>query len=75
MVRVVLTDEQSKLIATSNAAVSLVDPLGRAIGVAQSTNLTAEELEEFVRRASSNGPWRSSDEVRERLSNLKRPAT
>ena len=63
MVKIVLTDDQAELL-NSATVVGLVDASGRPLALAQRSSLSAEQLEELLRRATSSGPWRtSSDDV------------
>ncbi len=75
MVQVILTDDQARSITAANAAVSLVDSAGNAIGIAQRTKLSPLEIEEIMRRAATNGPWRTTTQVLERLAGLEQSSS
>ena len=74
MIRIVLTDEQSKAIAAASEPIDLVDGAGRMLGrvtkptaTASESDLSAEELAEIKRRMASPGPGITTKELLDRL--------
>jgi len=70
VVKIVLTDEQARILDEARTVVSLVDASGRPLALAQPSSLSPEQLDELLRRANSAGPWRTSSEVFARLREL-----
>jgi hypothetical protein len=66
MPKLVLTEEQARLVAESNAPVEVVDRQGN-IYTPIRLELTAERFAELKRSAASPGPWYTGDQVQARL--------
>ncbi len=69
MVQLVVTPEQASLLRTATDTVLIVDSEGNRLG-SIAPPFTAEEITEAKRRAASNEPRRSSEQVFERLRSL-----
>jgi hypothetical protein len=71
MNRLVLSDEQARLLSLSKEVVEVVDQDGKHLGYV-TTDFSAEEIAEAERRAGSDGPWYTTDEVLKHLKSLER---
>ena len=74
MVIINLTPEQAQLMQNTQEEIYLHDPLGKTLGyvkkLPKETSITAEEIEEYRRRAKSPGPWYTFEEVLAKLKAL-----
>lgn len=77
MVDLVLTDEQVAQLSTAETEILLRDSVGTVLARASLVKeherihgWTIEEIQEAKRRAASEGPWHTMDEVRARLHSL-----
>jgi len=66
MVDVKLSPEQTKALETS-PLVRFINPDGRAIGRARMHRITDEQLADIERRADDDGPWRTTEEMLQRV--------
>lgn len=62
MTQLVLSDERARVVAETGEGVELVDRDGRHLGYV-STGFSSQEIAEAERRARSDGPWHTTDEV------------
>lgn len=69
MPHIILDDEQAKIIAQAKGSVEIRDRSGRCLGYL-SHGFTAEEIAEAERRAASDGPWYTTQQVLEHLRSL-----
>ena len=69
MVVIVLNEEQARVIAEARDGVELRDNSGRHLGFV-SHGVTQEEIDEAKRRAASDEPRYTTDEVLEHLRSL-----
>jgi hypothetical protein len=73
MVQLILNDDQARVIRESVEPVEIVDRTGNRIGILKRGHQwTPEELAEAERRARSDGPWYSTQEVLDHLNSLER---
>lgn len=63
MTRIVLTEEQMKLVRQSTSPVPVCDPTGIVLGTVD-PEITPEFIAELKKRAKSPGPWYTSEQVR-----------
>lgn len=69
MPHIVVDDEQARIISESTEDVEIRDRTGRRLG-AISRGFTPEQIAEAERRADSDGPWFTTEQVLERLRSL-----
>jgi hypothetical protein len=69
MPRVVLSDEQARILTTALESVELVDAKGDVLRIIPPM-WTKEDIAEAKRRLASPGPWFTSDQIRRRLAAL-----
>jgi hypothetical protein len=68
MTQIILNDDQVRTLREATDTVQVCDKSGIPIGyLARSTKATPEEIAEARRRLSSDGPWRTTAEVLDRL--------
>lgn len=73
MVQLIVDDDQARLIRESAEPVEIVDRTGNRIGILNwGHEWTPEELAEAERRARSDGPWHTTQEVLDHLKSLDR---
>ena len=78
MPELALNDEQAEVVRGANALVAVRDSSGKLIGHVLPevdaeklrNSFTEEELREAKRRAKSDGPWHTTQEVLARLADL-----
>ena len=66
---ITVDDEQAKIIAGSRETVEIRDRSGRRLGYI-THGFTPTEIAEAERRANSEGPWHTTQEVLEHLQSL-----
>jgi hypothetical protein len=66
MPELILTEEQSEIVAQSAGRVAVRDAKGNTLGYIEPM-LTPEEIAELKRRAASPGPWFTGEQVQARL--------
>lgn len=69
MTVIVLSPDQSDAVANATGKVEVQDAQGNILGVI-SPQWSQADIEEAIRRFKSGGPWRTPEEVRERMSIL-----
>jgi hypothetical protein len=67
--RIVLNEEQVRILAGAHGEVELVDGYGRPVGYVDRT-FSKEELAAAKRRSESDGPWHTTAEVLAHLESL-----
>jgi hypothetical protein len=66
MTKLVLDAQQAHVVEH----LTLVDEGGNVLGYVQRSGFTSEEIAEAKRRSESWGPWRTTEQVMERLRSL-----
>ena len=69
MTQLVLSDEQARLLSSTNEGVELVDQQGRHLGYV-ALGFSPNDIAEAARRAGSDGPWYTTEEVLKHLESL-----
>ena len=69
MTQIVLSDEQAQAIRSATGPVQLLDREGKLLGYVPRP-LTNERIAELNRRAESDGPWYTTQQVLEHLASL-----
>jgi hypothetical protein len=70
MKRIVLNDEQMKVLAEAQNQVEVRDSGGHFVGFLRLVEITPAEIEEAKRRLASPGPWYTGEQVQARLQAL-----
>lgn len=70
MTKIILDPQQANLLKASNGDVTIVDESGQVLGYVKRSSFTPEEIAEAKRRSQSGGPWRTTEQVMERLRSL-----
>ena len=69
MTQIVLSDEQAQAVQEATGAIELRDREGRLLGYIRRP-LTKERIAELRRRAESEGPWYTTEQVLQHLASL-----
>jgi hypothetical protein len=67
--RIILNEEQAKLLTLAGETVEICDPQGKIL-CRLDPPITEEEIAELKRRGKSPGPWYSGEQVRQTLKTL-----
>jgi len=70
MTRLVLTPEQTRLIAESREPIQVCDPHGDVLTTIEPPDFTPEEISEAAKAADSNEPRYSTQQVLDHLRSL-----
>lgn len=69
MIRLILNDDQSKAVENAASTMEIRDATGRLLGYLQPSPSDAR-IAAAKERAKSDGPWRTTDQVIDRLQSL-----
>jgi hypothetical protein len=70
MTKLVFDKKQAEILRSATESVMIVDEHGNLLGHARRPFFTPEEIADAERRSQSPGPWRTTQEVMERLRSL-----